>query len=393
MSSLQHKTEPKAKQSFREMFFQKGKMDITFLVIVMVLLSIGLIMMFSASYASAYYYEGNSLHYISRQLFFAGLGIAAMLAASKVNYHIFRPFAWLIYVFSILLLIAVLFTEETTKGVRRWIYIGSFSFQPSEIAKFAIVILFAHLIVSYGPAKMRTFRYGIVPFVLVLLPVVFLMIKEPHLSGTLLICAFAAVMLFIGGTHYKWFVLGVALVLAAALVIVMNPDLLTYVAKYAGTRIEVWLDPSSDPLGAGFQTLQSLYAIGSGGLMGTGIGGSRQKYLYLPEPYNDFIFAIVCEELGFIGAALIICLFGLLVWRGFVIAARCRSRFGSLVAAGLTAQVGIQTILNIAVVTNTMPNTGISLPFFSYGGTSLVMLLAEMGIVLAVSRDSTIEKE
>jgi len=390
---LAQKAEPKVKQSLRDMLLLKGKMDITFLIIVLVLLSIGLIMMFSASYASAYYYEGNSLHYIARQVPFALLGIAAMLVASKVNYHIFRPFSWLIYAFSVALLILVLFTEETTKGVRRWIYIGSFSFQPSEIAKFAIVVLFAHLIVSYGPAKMRTFRYGILPFIAILAPIVFLMIKEPHLSGTLLICSFAAVMLFIGGTHYGWFLLGGAVVLTALAAVVINPDLLTIFAKYAGTRIEVWLDPTSDPLGAGFQTLQSLYAIGSGGLMGTGIGGSRQKYLYLPEPYNDFIFAIVCEELGFIGAALIICLFGLLVWRGFVIAARCKSRFGSLIAAGLTAQVGIQTILNIAVVTNTMPNTGISLPFFSYGGTSLVMLLAEMGIVLAVSRDSTIEKE
>lgn len=368
-------------------------MDVTFLVIVLVLLSIGLVMMFSASYASAYYYEGNSLHYISRQLPFALLGIVFMLVASKINYHIYRVLALPAYIFSVLLLVLVLFTEETTKGVRRWIYIGSFSFQPSEIAKFAIVILFAHLIISMGPAKMRTFRYGIVPFLGILAPVVFLMIKEPHLSGTLLICAFAAVMLFIGGIHFGWFVLGGAVVLTVLAAVVINPDLLTVFAKYAGTRIEVWLDPTSDPLNAGFQTLQSLYAIGSGGLMGTGIGGSRQKYLYLPEPYNDFIFSIVCEELGFVGATLIICLFGLLVWRGFVIAARCRSRFGALVAAGLTAQVGIQTILNIAVVTNTMPNTGISLPFFSYGGTSLVMLLAEMGIVLAVSRDSTIEKE
>ena len=219
------------------------------------------------------------------------------------------------------------------------------------------------------------------------------MIKEPHLSGTVLILSLGAVMMFIGGTDVRWFIAGGIVAVAGIAAVIIEPDLLTALAHYAGERIEIWLDPFSDPIDAGFQTVQSLYAIGSGGLMGAGIGASRQKYLYLPEPYNDFIFAIVCEELGFVGAVVIIGIFVLLIWRGFVIATRCPDRFGSLVAAGLTAQVGLQTLLNIAVVTNTLPNTGISLPFFSYGGTSLVMLLGEMGVILSISRKTPIEKE
>jgi len=373
-------------------FFLSGRMDWTFFFIVIVVLCIGLIMMFSASYVSAYYYKGNSLYYIVRQLLFGAAGVAAMLLISKVNYRIFRVGAWPAYFVSIALLIVALFMPET-KGVRRWIYVGPISFQPSEIAKFAVVLLFAHLIVKFGPAKMKMTRFGLVPFVALLAPIVALMIKEPHLSGTILILGLAVVMLFIGGTSVWWFAAGAILVAGAGALVIFKPDLLTVFAHYAGTRIEIWLDPFSDPLDKGFQTLQSLYAIGSGGLMGAGIGGSRQKYLYIPEPYNDFIFAVVCEELGFVGATLILCIFALLVWRGFVIAARCRDRFGALVAAGLTAQVGIQTILNVAVVTNTIPNTGISLPFFSYGGTSLLMLLGEMGVILSVSRNASLEKE
>ena len=369
-----------------------GRMDWAFFFIVLMLLSIGLVMMFSASYVSAYYYKGDSLYYIKRQLFFGVLGVFVMIAASKIDYRVFRVGAWPLYGASIVLLVVALLMPEV-KGVHRWIYIGPFNFQPSEIAKFAVVLLFAHLIVRSGPARMRRIVPGFFLFGLLLLPIVVLMVMEPHLSGTILILGLAAVMLFVGGTNIWIFLAGVAAVVGLAAIVILNPDLLTVFAHYAGTRIEVWLDPFSDPLNAGFQTLQSLYAIGSGGLMGAGIGASRQKYLYLPEPYNDFIFAVVCEELGFVGATLILCIFALLVWRGLVIASRCRDRFGSLVAAGLTAQVGIQAILNVAVVTNTIPNTGISLPFFSYGGTSLVMLLGEMGIILAVSRMASLEKE
>lgn len=367
-----------------------GPMDTTFLVIVLVLVSIGLIMMFSASYANAFYLKNNSLFYISRQLPAALLGLGVMVVASHVDYRIFRPLSLIAYAASIVLLIIVLFMPPLNNA-RRWIFIGPLNFQPSEIAKFAVVIFFAALS-CMNFQKMNTFRYGILPFVTALAPIVFLMLKEPHLSGTVLILSLGAVMMFIGGTDVRWFIAGAIVAGVGIAAVIIDPDIITVLAHYAGDRITVWQDPFSDPQGKGFQTVQSLYAIASGGLMGTGIGASRQKYLYLPEPYNDFIFAIICEELGFVGAALIICLFALLVWRGFVIASRCPERFGALVAAGLSAQVGIQTLLNIAVVTNTLPNTGISLPFFSYGGTSLVMLLGEMGIILSISRTAAIEK-
>lgn len=369
----------------------RGPMDAAFLIIVLILLSIGLIMMFSASFANAFYLKGNSLHYIARQLPFALAGVVVMLIASRVDYRIFKPLAMPIYVVSLAFLVLALFMPPLNNA-RRWVFIGPVNFQPSEIAKFAIVILFSAL-VCVNAQKMGTFTSGILPFALALAPVVFLLLKEPHLSGTVLILLLGLVMMFIGGTDVRWFAGGAILAGGAIAAIIINPDLLTVLAHYAGDRIEIWLDPFSDPRDKGFQTVQSLYAIGSGGLMGAGIGGSRQKYLYLPEPYNDFIFSVVCEELGFIGATLIICIFALLIWRGFVIAVRCPDRFGSLVAAGLTAQVGLQTLLNIAVVTNTIPNTGISLPFFSYGGTSLLMLLGEMGIILSISRRTPIEKE
>lgn len=368
-----------------------GPMDATFLIIVLILVATGLIMMFSASYANAYYLKnGNSTFYISKQLVAAAIGFAAMMAASSIDHRIYRLLSIPIYFVTLVLLVIVLFMRPLN-GARRWIFIGPINFQPSEIAKFAIVILFAAVICK-GFNKMNTISYGVLLFLAILAPVVVLMVMEPHLSGTILILALGVIMMFIGGSPLWIFILGAIFVVGAVMAVIINPDLLTIFTEYAGTRIEVWLNPASDPQGKGFQTLQSLYAIASGGLMGTGIGGSRQKYLYLPEPYNDFIFAIICEELGFVGAVLIICLFVLLIWRGFVIAARCPDKFGSLVAAGLTSQVGLQTILNIAVVTNTVPNTGISLPFFSYGGTSLIMLMAEMGIILSISRITAIEK-
>ncbi|MDF3005491.1 MAG: cell cycle protein [Oscillospiraceae bacterium] len=378
---------PTSKQRTKVIY---GPMDTTFLVIVLVLVSLGLIMMFSASYANAFYLKNNSLFYISRQLPFALMGITVMIMASHVDYRIFKPLSLPLYGITLILLVIALFMPPLNNA-RRWIFIGPFNFQPSEIAKFAIVILFASLICA-NFQQMKTVRYGIAPFAAALAPVAFLMLKEPHLSGTVLILSLGIVMMFIGGTDARWFVAGAIVATIGIAAVIFNPSLLTSLAHYAGDRITVWLDPFSDPKDKGFQTVQSLYAIASGGLMGTGIGASRQKYLYLPEPYNDFIFAIVCEELGFVGAALIICLFALLVWRGFVIASRCPDRFGALVAAGLTAQVGIQTLLNIAVVTNSVPNTGISLPFFSYGGTSLLMLLGEMGIILSISRTAAIQK-
>ena len=232
---------------------------------------------------------------------------------------------------------------------------------------------------------MQGFAAGVLPFGILLGLVAVLMLLEPHLSGTLLILSIGAVLMFVGGTGLRWFALagglGVGAVFAAVLAL---PQLV----PYAADRLSSWRDPFADPLGEGHQTIQSLYAIASGGVAGLGLGNSRQKYLYVPEPQNDFIFSILCEELGFVGAALVIFLFLLLLLRGITLAVRARDKFGALLVVGFVVQVVLQAILNIAVVTNTIPNTGISLPFFSSGGTSLLMLLGEMGIVLSVSRQT-----
>ena len=378
---------PAGKTRKKRIRAEKGGIDLTFMFLVLILLAIGLIMLFSASYASAYYETGNSFYYISRQLLFAIVGIIGMFVVANIDYHILHRFAFLIYIGTVFLLILVLFVH-TREDARRWIPLGFTTFQPSELAKFAVVLIFAHLI-STNYDRMKDPKYGVWPLLALMGIVVRLMLLEPHLSGTILILSIGIIMMFVGGTDLKWFMIGGLLLAAAVVVIVLIPG----VIPYAMSRIQHWRDPWIDPQGKGFQTIQSLYAIGSGGLMGVGIGNSRQKHLYLPEPQNDFIFSVVCEELGFIGATLIILVFVLLIWRGYVIAMRCRDRFGSMLAIGLTTQVGVQTILNIAVVSNTIPNTGISLPFFSSGGTALVMLLAEMGVILSVSRQTNLEKE
>ena len=379
---------PRRKKRVKSKPAERGSMDLIFLILVLTLLGIGLIMLFSASYAYAYYYDGNSFHYITRQLAFAVVGVVALLVVSQIDYHILRRFALLLLGGTLFLLVLVLF-YHTQATAKRWIpIVGTFTFQPSELAKFTIVVVFAHLI-SLNYDRMSDPRYGLWPFLSIMGIIALLMVLQPHLSGTILILSIGVVMMFIGGTNLKWFALGGLFLVGAVVVIIFIPD----AVPYAMSRLEHWINPASDPTGAGYQTLQSLYAIGSGGLLGVGIGNSRQKHLYLPEPQNDFVFSVVCEELGFVGATIILLLFVLLVWRGFAIAMRCRDRFGSMLAVGLTTQVGVQTILNIAVVSNTIPNTGISLPFFSYGGTALCMLLAQMGVVLSVSRYSTVKKE
>lgn len=379
---------PRRKKRVKSKPAERGSMDLIFLILVLTLLGIGLIMLFSASYAYAYYYDGNSFHYITRQLAFAVVGVVALLVVSQIDYHILRRFALLLLGGTLFLLVLVLF-YHTQATAKRWIpIVGTFTFQPSELAKFTIVVVFAHLI-SLNYDRMSDPRYGLWPFLSIMGIIALLMVLQPHLSGTILILSIGVVMMFIGGANLKWFALGGLFLVGAVVVIIFIPD----AVPYAMSRLEHWINPASDPTGAGYQTLQSLYAIGSGGLLGVGIGNSRQKHLYLPEPQNDFVFSVVCEELGFVGATIILLLFVLLVWRGFAIAMRCRDRFGSMLAVGLTTQVGVQTILNIAVVSNTIPNTGISLPFFSYGGTALCMLLAQMGVVLSVSRYSTVEKE
>ena len=358
--------------------------DLPFLVLVLTLVGFGLVMLGSASGAVALYRRGDAFAYLRPQLLYAALGIAGMGLASRVDYHIFHKLAWPLLGVSLLLLTAVLFMPEYN-GCKRWLVLpGLGTLQPSEIAKFAVVLVFAHII-SLNHDRMQSFAVGVLPFALVLGVVAALMLLEPHLSGTLLILGIGAVLMFVGGTGLRWFVLaGVGGAGAIAAAVVIMPDLV----PYAADRLRSWQDPFADPLGDGHQTIQSLYAIGSGGAAGLGLGNSRQKYLYVPEPQNDFIFSILCEELGFIGAALAVALFLLLLLRGMSIAVRARDKFGALLAVGFVVQVILQAVLNMAVVTNTIPNTGISLPFFSSGGTSLMMLLGEMGIVLSVSRQT-----
>ena len=359
-------------------------LDLPFLCILLLLLSLGLLMLFSAGYAVALYRRGDAYTYIRPQLLFAALGLVAMYAASLVDYHIWHKLAWPLMGLSLLLLVVVLFMPEYN-GCKRWIVLpGLGTLQPSEIAKFAVVLVFSHII-SLNHDRMQGFAAGVLPFGILLGLVAVLMLLEPHLSGTLLILSIGAVLMFVGGTGLRWFALAGGLGLGTIFAAVLA---LPQLVPYAADRLSTWRDPFADPLGEGHQTIQSLYAIASGGVAGLGLGNSRQKYLYVPEPQNDFIFSILCEELGFIGAALVIFLFLLLLLRGITLAVRARDKFGALLVVGFVVQVVLQAILNIAVVTNTIPNTGISLPFFSSGGTSLLMLLGEMGIVLSVSRQT-----
>ena len=355
---------------------EQPSLDVPFLVVLLALLSYGLIMLFSAGYAVALYRRGDAYTYIRPQLLFAALGAAAMYAASLVDYHVWHKLAWPVMGLSLILLVVVLFMPEYN-GCKRWIVLpGLGTLQPSEIAKFAVVLVFSHII-SLNHDRMHSFAGGVLPFGLILGVVTVLMLLEPHLSGTLLILSIGAVLMFVGGTGLQWFGLagglGAGAIAAAVLAL---PELV----PYATDRLASWRDPFADPLGEGHQTIQSLYAIASGGLAGLGLGNSRQKYLYVPEPQNDFIFSILCEELGFIGAALAVALFLALLLRGMSIAIRARDKFGALLAVGFVVQVVLQAILNIAVVTNTIPNTGISLPFFSSGGTSLMMLLGKWAL-------------
>ena len=374
---------PHARPKLRRAAARPG-LDVAFLAILLLILCYGLLMLYSAGYAVALYRRGDAYAYIRPQLLFAALGVAAMYAASLVDYHIWHRLAWPLLGVSLVLLVIVLFMPEYN-GCKRWLVLpGLGTLQPSEIAKFSVVLVFSHII-SLNHDRMKTFSTGVLPFGLVLGAVAVLMLLEPHLSGTVLILGIGAVLMFVGGTGLRWFGIAAALgVGAVAAAVVLLPDLV----PYAASRLASWQDPFADPLGEGHQTIQSLYAIASGGLVGLGLGNSRQKYLYVPEPQNDFIFSILCEELGFAGAALVILLFLALFLRGMSIAVRARDKFGALLVVGFVTQVILQAVLNIAVVTNTIPNTGISLPFFSSGGTSLMMLLGEMGIVLSVSRQA-----
>ncbi|GMB10920.1 MAG: FtsW/RodA/SpoVE family cell cycle protein [Candidatus Improbicoccus devescovinae] len=378
------------KFSFRniKILSSRSEIDIPFLLLTLALVTIGIVMMFSASYPNAYYlHHEDSFFFIRNQSIFAATGIIFMFIISRFNYKNLKFMATPILIISFALLILVLLMPPIN-GVKRWIQLGPLGFQASEITKFAIILVFAKLI-DNNFENMHSFKKGILPFLCILIPTAALLALEPHISCTIIVILLAAAMLFIGGVKLRWFGAVLGAILAGISYLVLFTDKLTY----ANHRISGWLDPFNAPEGVDtWQTRQGLYAIGSGGILGLGLGNSRQKYLYIPEPQNDFIFAVVCEELGLIGAIIILLLFAMLIWRGVVISIKAQDRFGALLGIGLTIQIGLQTILNIAVVTNTIPNTGISLPFFSYGGTSLLMLLAQIGVILSISRKSKLEK-
>ncbi len=366
-------------------FTDKGThFDMPILLITFVLLAYGLVMLYSASYVVGIYrFKGDSLHYIKDQAFFAVIGVVAMFAASKVDYHIYKRYSKSLMAVVLVLLVVTLFMPEYN-GCHRWIRIkGVGTFQPSEIAKFAVILLFAQKIEEFGTKRMKNPRYGILYFACILVPIVGLMIFQPHLSGIIIICAIGAIMMFIGGADVRYFI-GAAVIGVVALVILLItfPDLVVY----AEARIFDWLHPEADLQGSGFQAYMARLSIGSGGLFGLGLGNSRGKHLFVPEPQNDYIFAIICEELGFVGGITVIILFIALFLRGIYIATRARDKFGAMLVIGVVTQIALQAFLNVAVATGTIPTTGISLPFFSEGGTSLMMILGEMGIVLSVSR-------
>ena len=358
----------------------EGSVDYIFLILVLLALTVGLTMLYSASSAQSRYDTGyrSATRYLQKQALCAAIGLVAMAAFSRIPAMFWYRLAWPLYGLSIALLLSVLVIGQSVNGARRWINLGGIQFQPSEIAKFTMILMFARLTRNYG-ARAEQFRFGVLGFGTAMLGILIPLALEKHLSAILLMGMVGVVMMFVAGTRARWLLAGAG---AAAMFVVVYVSLM----GYAGDRITAWLHPERDPGDTGYQILQSLYAIGSGGLFGLGFGKSRQKYLYLPFQYNDYIFAVICEELGFFGAAAIVMLLSALILRGYWIALHAQDRFSTVLASGIVTLIAVQTVLNLGVVTNLLPSTGIALPFFSYGGTALAVNLGEMGIVLSISR-------
>ena len=354
--------------------------DYPFLILVLLLLAVGLTMLYSASSAQSEYDTGYAIstRYLQKQGVCAAVGLLAMYAFSRIPVKLWYRLAWPMYGGGIVLLLLVLVAGQEVNGARRWITIGGIQFQPSEVAKFTMILLFARLTRRFG-SEAKKFRFGVLGFGAALLGILVPLALEKHLSAILLMGMVAVVMMYVAGTNPKWLLAGAG---AAAVFVAVYIRFM----GYAGDRVTAWLHPEADPGDTGYQILQSLYAIGSGGVFGLGFGKSRQKYLYLPFQYNDYIFAICCEELGLLGATAIIALFAATIFRGYWIALHGVDRFSTVLASGLVTLIAVQTLLNLCVVTNLLPSTGVALPFFSYGGTALAVNLGEMGIVLQISR-------
>ena len=382
MANTTVRTKDKRSTKKKQMTKTVGSLDRSLLLIILVLVVFGLVMVFSASAPAASYYMDNPYHYVIRQGIFALLGFASMFILSFVDYHFYGRFALPILVGCFLLLFAVYIPGlgVVSNGARRWIGYGVFSLQPSELAKVGVIIYFAYSL-SVIKDRIQQFWGGLVRYLVILGAFGVVLMLEPHFSGTVVIVGTAVIMLIIAGARLKHFaLLSLPIIPAAVYMIWKEP--------YRLERVTTFLNPFADPSDAGFQIVQSLYAIGSGGIFGLGLGMSRQKFLYIPEPQNDFIFSIICEELGLLGALAVLTLFAVLLWKGYRLAQDAPDLFGSLLAAGITSLIAIQVIINIAVVTSSVPVTGMALPFFSYGGTSLFILLSCMGILLNISRQS-----
>ena len=354
--------------------------DIPFLCLILLLLTVGLVMLYSASSAQSQYDTGYtvSTKYLQKQGLCAVIGLVAMYMFSRIPTGVWYRLAWPLYGVSIALLLSVLVIGQEVNGAKRWINIAGIQFQPSEVAKFTQILVFARLTRRYGRDAIK-FKYGVLGFGMTLMGILVPLALEKHLSAIMLMGMVAVVMMYVAGSNPKWLLAGAA---AAGVFVLIYIRFM----GYAGDRVTAWLHPEQDPGDTGYQILQSLYAIGSGGLFGLGLGKSRQKYLYLPFQYNDYIFAVCCEELGLVGAMAIAAVFAALILRGYWIALRASDRFSTVLASGLVTLIAVQTLLNFCVVTNLLPSTGIALPFFSYGGTALAVNLGEMGVVLQISR-------
>ncbi len=369
--------------------FLNNSVDFTLVITVLLLLSLGLVMVLSASSPTALQKYDKSYYFFVRQLIFAVLGLFGMYFVSKIDYRIYQKFYKHAWGLSAILLILVLVIGTDSHGAKRWIDLGFTTFQPSELVKFLMIIFYGGILVK-DRDELGKFWKGLVKHILFLAPIIGLLLLEPHVSTSMVIIITCCIMMIMAGCRFWQFLMS-GIVAAGgigtvATILYAVSDAFKKQFQYIVTRFITFTDPWQDATGDGWQIIQSLYAIGSGGLFGAGLGESKQKYLYLSEPHNDFIFSVLAEELGFVGCILVFVLFAVFIWRGVLIAMKAPDMFGSLVAVGITSLVGVQVIINVAVVTSSMPVTGMQLPFFSYGGTALFILLCEVGVLLSISR-------
>ena len=379
----------KKKQQNKEL---NNSFDFILFITVLLLLALGIIMVLSASSPSSLATTGSSYTYVLKQILSAGIGIGAMIVLSKIDYKTYARFYKVAFLMSILILLLVLVPGlgRTVNGARRWINLPIVSsFQPSELTKIGVIVFFAAYLTKHRDELKHIWKGFGKPIIYFVLPIVgVLLTVQSHLSASLVIIAVASIMMIVAGCRVSHF-LSLGLLGGTAGGIGMYILAKVYnVGTYRLQRLTSFLNPWADAQDSGWQIIQSLYAIGSGGVFGVGLGDSKQKYLYISEPHNDFIFAVLAEELGFIGCLGVILLFGIFIWRGIIIAMKAPDMFGSLLATGITALIGIQAIINIAVVTSSIPVTGMALPFFSYGGTSLIILLCAVGVLLNISRQA-----